>query len=469
MARRAARSPARRAPPSPADTPTSSAATDEAVLEAVLEAVQGQAGGVSVGRRSPFLRGLRERIKGELQKIAARRPSNVGGRGRAAVQRLRSRAAEVRERVQGQVVQRMRRRITGKEDQRVRDYVTRRMRAMLDEPPVIRLRDKVSFLCGVLGCFVIEAVALLAPRQFYLCYALFIVPLLALRVSLYHRKGWQYFLIDFCYASNAACLAQLALCPTSTRLALTNYLLTTGPLAMAVPTWRNSLVFHSLDRVTSSYIHVLPPLHMFCVRWFPVDGLALPPELPALPALRDAVAFYLCWQLFYVVCTELIFPPRVELDTSIRVLASGKPSLPPPACYSGITRLAYTACRALRIMADGERFDAEGAKTKAIFMSVQLLYTLASLALAALVYTSYYGHLAYLLGILACCVWNGASYYIEVFSKAYRKQFEGDTRALEADLLREGAVPDDEEEEAAEEEEEEEDEEEEEEDEEEEE
>ena len=30
-----------------------------------------------------------------------------------------------------------------------------------------------------------------------------------------------------------------------------------------VPTWRNSLVFHSLDRVTSSYIHVLPPLFAF--------------------------------------------------------------------------------------------------------------------------------------------------------------------------------------------------------------
>ena len=38
-------------------------------------------------------------------------------------------------------------------------------------------------------------------------------------------------------------------------------------------------------------------------------------------------------------------------------------------------------------------------------------------------------HLAYLLSIYTLCVWNGGSYYIEVFSKAYRTQFEGDIAA----------------------------------------
>ena len=43
----------------------------------------------------------------------------------------------------------------------------------------------------------------------------------------------------------------------------------------------------------------------------------------------------------------------------------------------------------------------------------------------------------YLLTVYTVCVWNGASYYIEVFSKAYRKQFEGDAatrrqKAIEA-------------------------------------
>ena len=56
-------------------------------------------------------------------------------------------------------------------------------------------------------------------------------------------------------------------------------------------------------------------------------------------------------------------------------------------------------------------------------------------------------HLAYLLSIYTLCVWNGGSYYIEVFSKAYRKQFEGDAEArrrLQLELLINGNLPDEE-------------------------
>ena len=41
----------------------------------------------------------------------------------------------------------VRRRITGDADVHLRDHV----RAVMEEPPAIRLRDKVSFLLGVMG------------------------------------------------------------------------------------------------------------------------------------------------------------------------------------------------------------------------------------------------------------------------------------------------------------------------------
>ena len=37
--------------------------------------------------------------------------------------------------------------------------------------------------------------------------------------------------------------------PTSRHLLLINFAHTMGPLSVAIPTWRNSLVFHSLDKV----------------------------------------------------------------------------------------------------------------------------------------------------------------------------------------------------------------------------
>ena len=250
---------------------------------------------------------------------------------------------------------------------------------------------------------------------------------------------------DFCYFSNASCLIQLAFYPTSASLFTRNFLLTTGPLAMAVPTWRNSLVFHSLDRVTSSYIHVLPPLLSFCMRWFPPAGLQLPSQLPFVAAMAESILFYAAWQAFYLFYTEWLFPPALELETSCRVLASGKKDTPPPRCYSGITRGTWLVCAAIGVVRRTERFDAEHWKTKLVFVSVQLLYTIATLVMAFFLWSSYWGHLAYFLGILACCIWNGGSYYIEVFSKAYRKQFEGDAvtrRRLQLELLVNGNLPD---------------------------
>lgn len=33
-----------------------------------------------------------------------------------------------------------------------------------------------------------------------------------------------------------------------------------GPLLWAIITWRNSLVFHDLDKITSVMIHAFPPI-----------------------------------------------------------------------------------------------------------------------------------------------------------------------------------------------------------------
>ena len=39
-----------------------------------------------------------------------------------------------------------------------------------------------------------------------------------------------------------------------------NYILCMGPLMVALIVWRNSLVFHSLDKLTSFFLHIFPPI-----------------------------------------------------------------------------------------------------------------------------------------------------------------------------------------------------------------
>ena len=39
-----------------------------------------------------------------------------------------------------------------------------------------------------------------------------------------------------------------------------------GTLMSAVVMWQNSLVFHSLDKLTSFFLHFFPPLHLHLFR-----------------------------------------------------------------------------------------------------------------------------------------------------------------------------------------------------------
>lgn len=65
---------------------------------------------------------------------------------------------------------------------------------------------------------------------------------------------------SMCYFVNILDLLWLWVFPESTVLFICCYLLTMGPLGSAIITWRNSLVFHSVDKVTSLFIHM-------CVLW----------------------------------------------------------------------------------------------------------------------------------------------------------------------------------------------------------
>lgn len=73
--------------------------------------------------------------------------------------------------------------------------------------------------------------------------------MLPARLISYRRRLWHYFLFDFCYYVNILNFIFLWIAPGSPALFVACYCLSHGSLAMAVPLWRNSLVFHDADKV----------------------------------------------------------------------------------------------------------------------------------------------------------------------------------------------------------------------------
>lgn len=129
-------------------------------------------------------------LRRQRTKIAENVRETVRETSEKAIERARDmeqKATEFRRRV-----------ITGDKSKRVRDFV--------QEEPVIQLKDKLSFTLGVVSVVVIEYVILRSPEKFGVVLHLLGIPLLASRYYLYLHNNLQFFLIDFCYLINFACL-----------------------------------------------------------------------------------------------------------------------------------------------------------------------------------------------------------------------------------------------------------------------
>ena len=103
-----------------------------------------------------------------------------------------------------------------------------------------------------------------------------------------------------------------------------NFVLSHGPIAVAILAWQNSIVFHSLDKMTSFFIHIMPPLTCYLQRWDVIPG-SVPAEglsLGLATWLVVPMLLYSAWQAFYLYIQHTVIDKDPELVTSLRYLTS---------------------------------------------------------------------------------------------------------------------------------------------------
>jgi len=350
----------------------------------------------------------------------------------------------------------LRKAVCGNPDVRVRDHIERRRR----EPIIIKAIDKLSFTLGVVWLCLTEWWVLVYPETFGKFYAFSVAVFIGVRHRMYKKEKYHYFLYDFCYFVDFLCLLQVWAMPSSWHqrldvlipeqirgraahaMFLVIFSLSCGPLAWAIPVWRISLVFHSLDKVTSVIVHFLPNLFVFCYRWFPhATGFDpnLPPPSPGSPpsmttglpamTIREWFIFpmvaYCFWQALYLFLTEYWYKKELDQDpdlqTSLRWLAMD--------LKNGTNRLVVKICRRIGIYAQDEVPDPKTWKTLLVFITAQFIYTTFTLVPVYPIYSNFHLHVAYLIFLFGTTITNGAGYYIEIFASRYVKQFE--TNAVE--------------------------------------
>mmetsp|Transcript_11309 Transcript_11309/g.24483 ORF Transcript_11309/g.24483 Transcript_11309/m.24483 type:complete len:450 (+) Transcript_11309:90-1439(+) len=334
-----------------------------------------------------------------------------------------------------------RRVLTGDPDKPVREFARQRVRKVVtgdSERPlhewaqqanVVKTVDKFSFCLGVLVLCVTEYTFLIRPEAFGLYYVGLISVMMALRLYMYARSRYLYFLLDFCYWANAACFVSVLFLPENRKLWRLNFAVSNGVLLGALLAWRNSLVFHSLDKVTSISIHILPGLLTFTQRWSYESKMCDPPtnsgesvceSLGISGSILEPLLFYAVWQTVYIFKTEIIDRKRMLADptiqTSLRWLTRDR--------KNAMHKIAKQVCRAIGVLKPEEEFDPEALKTKLVFWIGQLLFTVVTLLPTHFLFVSKELHMAYILYTFAYSVWSGANYYFEVFAARYIQELE---------------------------------------------
>ena len=153
------------------------------------------------------------------------------------------------------VVEEWRRRLPPRDEQL--DKYRKRMRESVDrlgtrwsDTKAVSAREKLSFIAGVLNIFISGYLIGARPELFFYWFTVQLCYFMPIRYYTYHKRGYHYFLADLCYFTNLLMLLTVWVAPQSKRLFISTYCLAYGNNAVAIAMWRNSMVFHSLDKVT---------------------------------------------------------------------------------------------------------------------------------------------------------------------------------------------------------------------------
>jgi hypothetical protein len=146
-----------------------------------------------------------------------------------------------------------------------------RVEKIMQGAPFWRLADKIGFVFGTLVIIAFNYMIGKYPHDlFYPFYVSLTIGMLIVRYAHYYSLGWHYYISDFCYFANVLIVILITFAPKNDRLIKICFLFSEGAIAVSIKVFRNSLVFHKIDTLTSLFIHLFPMIVMYHIRWFTI-------------------------------------------------------------------------------------------------------------------------------------------------------------------------------------------------------
>lgn len=293
-----------------------------------------------------------------------------------------------------------------------------RMNKRWNDAKTVTLMEKVSFVTACLNIFISAYLIGAFPEYFHYWYTIQLIYFMPLRWYKYHKIGYHYFLADLCYFVNMLLMLSIWFFPQSKRLLISTYCLAFGNNAVAIAMWRNSLVFHSLDKTTTLFIHIMPcatlhvlvhliPKQMQLDKFPAIHTIKYStPEAPEHYGLKDMIIWatlpYAIWQLSY----HFLITIRKRAK-----IAAGRPT-----SFTWLRRSYRGNFLGKFVLSFPDSMQ------EAVFMCIQYCYALLTMLPCPIWFWYPWASASFMLFVFSYASWNGATYYIDVFGKRMEKE-----------------------------------------------
>lgn len=284
-----------------------------------------------------------------------------------------------------------------------------------NDTAVVSAREKISFVVGVSNVFITGFLAGAYPDWMHVWYSLQLIYFMPLRYYTYHKMGYQYFLADLCYFVNVLLSLSIWIFPNSRRLFISTYCLSYGNNAWAIAMWRNSLVFHSLDKVTSLFIHIMPPLVLHCLV-HQLDPAYQAVRFPAISRVRGVEQYGLGDMILYATIPYATWQISYHFMITVRRAAQIKAGR--PTSFTWLRRSYAKTWIGKFVLMLPESLQ------ELAFMMIQYGYALLTMLPCTFWFYSKRMSAVFLACLGLWSVYNGATYYIDVFGKRFQKELE---------------------------------------------
>ena len=292
--------------------------------------------------------------------------------------------------------------------------------ARWSEVATISAQEKVAFISAVLNVFISGYLIGAVPQYFYYWFTIQLLFFMPIRLVKYKKRGNHYFLADLCYFVNLLAILSIWCFPNSKRLFLSAYALAFGNNAVAIVMWRNSLVFHSLDKVTSLFIHVMPPVTLHCMVHLTPDSM-LAARFPAVYTIKYSdpsapehysLASMLLWPSIPYAIWQLFYHFFITVRRRDQILAGR------PTSFTWL-RKSYSKTWIGKAV-----ISLPNALQEPAFMLIQYSYALLTILPCPIWLWYRWCSAGFLIIVFTWSVWNGANFYMDVFGTRFQKELE---------------------------------------------